>query len=78
MGRVSQSKILNDPDGATKVDTAYDTSGRVQTTSNPYRGTGNGSDSFTYDGVNRATSVTHSADSNTQLVFYGPDGHGWL
>jgi RHS repeat-associated protein len=71
LGRLLQSKILNDPDGTTKVDTAYDTSGRVLSVSNPYRSAGNGSDSFAYDGINRTTSVTHSADNNSQVAYYG-------
>ena len=70
MGRGTNSNIPNDPDGATSVDTSYDTSGRVVSVSNPYRATGNGSDTVVYDGINRPLSVTHT-DSNAQVTYYG-------
>jgi hypothetical protein len=70
MGRGTNSNIPNDPDGATSVDTSYDSSGRVVTVSNPYRATGNGSDTVAYDGINRPLSVTHT-DANTRVMYYG-------
>lgn len=70
MGRLTTSTIVNDPDGATLVDTTYDTSGRVSSVTNPRRTGSNGSDTVVLDGINRPLSVTH-ADSNIRSTYYG-------
>ncbi len=73
MGRVTRTTVVNDPDGATNVDKTYDTSGRVQTTSNPYRSVSDptyGLETSTFDGLNRVTQVSH-ADGNTVRTSYG-------
>jgi len=73
LGRVAQSKLVNDPQGATMVDTVYDTSGRVQSVSNPHRVSAEPTDGLEtpqYDGLDRTTRITH-ADTNFAQVFYG-------
>jgi RHS repeat-associated protein len=72
LGRVKRSVLVNDPDpgGATYVDTSYDGAGRVESVSNPYRGSSPGGDSFAYDGLDRPNSVTH-ADTNVAYTYYG-------
>jgi RHS repeat-associated protein len=73
LGRVSESTLVSDPEGATNVDTAYDSTGRVQSTSNPYRSTSDptyGLETPAYDGLGRVTTVTH-ADSNSSSAYYG-------
>lgn len=66
LGRVTRSTLLNDPQGATMVDAVYDSSGRIQSVSNPYRTTSDptyGLETPSYDGMNRTTRITH-ADGN--------------
>ncbi len=73
LGRVTQRKTVNDPDGATLVDTLYDGSGRVLSVSNPHRagpGPTDGLETPQYDGVDRTTRITH-ADGNFAQTFYG-------
>jgi YD repeat-containing protein len=73
LGRVTQSRMVNDPQGATMADAVYDSAGRVQSASNPYRTTGDptyGLETPSYDGMNRTTRITH-ADGNFAQAFYG-------
>jgi len=70
LGRVASSVTSSDPDGSTTVTTSFDTNGRVQSTSNPYRGTFNGSESYVYDGLGRVMQVTH-VDGHVSSVYYG-------
>jgi RHS repeat-associated protein len=75
LGRPVRSTLVNDPDpgGATLADTAYDTAGRVQSVSNPYRSTSDptyGFETPTYDGANRVTRITHQDQTSAQ-TFYG-------
>ena len=77
-GRPSNSTVVNDPSGATKVDTTFDSSDRAQTGSNPYRSTSDptyGIETSAYDGLNRSTQQTH-ADSNIAHTYYGADVSG--
>ena len=69
-GRVTSQRLVNDPDGETYVDTTYDSDGRMATVSNPYRGSSNGVETPSYDGLNRTTQVTH-ADNNVAKTSYG-------
>jgi YD repeat-containing protein len=70
LGRIISNRLVNDPDVETYVDTAYDSVGRIATLSNPYRGSQNGVNTFSYDGLNRTTQVQH-ADNNIAYVHYG-------
>jgi hypothetical protein len=69
--RPASNQLVNDPDGETKVDTTYDSSGRVKTISNPYRGSST-SDVTTlyYDGLDRVYEVEH-ADGDYAYTYHG-------
>jgi len=72
-GRPTSNVLVTDPDGQTTVAASYDTSGRIQSVTNPYRSTSDptyGSRSYSYDGMGRAIKVTHPDASITQ-TFYG-------
>jgi len=74
LGRMIAQSLVNDPQGATHADTAYDVMGRVLSQSNPYRTTLDstyGVETFAYDSLSRTTLVTHH-DGNTAQTFYGP------
>jgi RHS repeat-associated protein len=73
LGRLTHSYMVNDPGGQTTIDTTYDTSGRLASSSHPYRSTSDptyGLESPTYDGLNRITRTTHP-DSSFSQVLYG-------
>jgi len=70
LGRVTRTSLVNDPDGQTNVDNAYDSHGRIASVSNPYRGSPGGGDTYTYDALSRVTRVTH-ADTNHADASYG-------
>ena len=74
LGRVSGSKLLSDPDGATTTSsTTYDSNSRIQTSANPYRSTSDptyGVETLSYDGLNRVTQI-QDADSNVAKTYYG-------
>jgi RHS repeat-associated protein len=60
LGRVTQSQLTSDPQGTTYVDTTYDSVGRKQTVSNPYRSTSDptyGITTYNYDALNRVVQV---------------------
>lgn len=72
-GRPSTTILVNDPEGQTTSSTAYDSLGRVQKRSNPYRTTSDptyGFNTNAYDALNRVTSVTHQ-DNNVVSTYYG-------
>jgi RHS repeat-associated protein len=72
LGRVSETILVSDPDGAAKVGYSYDTSGRLLSVTNPYRSTSDptyGSDTSVYDGVDRDTSIKHSDNSVIKTSF---------
>jgi len=74
-GREVSKTLLSDPEGQTTTATVYDSLGRIQKKSNPYRSTGDptyGFDTRAYDALNRVTSVTH-ADNNVAYNYYGSD-----
>ena len=71
--RTLTKKLLSDPQGTVISKTIYDTSGRVQSQTNPYRTTSDptyGSTSFQYDGLNRITRTTLPGGNYTE-AFYG-------
>jgi RHS repeat-associated protein len=71
-GRVKQQQLTSDPAGTDTVDTAYDTNGRVSSISNPHRTGSNptdGTTSFVYDALGRATIQT-LPDANTIQAVY--------
>jgi RHS repeat-associated protein len=73
LGRSLHSYLKSDPEGQTEVDTAYDTDGRVQTVSHPYRSTSDGTyglETPAYDALNRVVKVTHP-DSTFSQTLYG-------
>ncbi len=73
LGRTSTQILVSDPDGSDTVATTYDSNGRVHTVSTPYRSTSSptdGLESYTYDGLDRKSTVTH-ADSQVASTYYG-------
>ena len=60
LGRVVQTQLTSDPEGAILVDTTYDALGRKATVSNPYRSTSEptyGVTTTNYDALSRVTQV---------------------
>jgi RHS repeat-associated protein len=73
LGRVTTQKLVNDPDGATSVVTQYDSNGRPQNISNPYRSTSDptyGLSTPTYDGIDRIAKLTEP-DGESLQKYYG-------
>jgi hypothetical protein len=73
LARMTSQILVNDPDGSTTVQTAYDTNGRVEDTSHPYRSTSDstyGLETPSYDGLNRTIQVLHQ-DGSKSLTYYG-------
>jgi RHS repeat-associated protein len=72
-GRVSTNTLENGPEGYESVVTYYDSNSRVQQVSNPYRSPSDptyGLDTYSYDGLDRVTQVTHQ-DGNSAHIYYG-------
>jgi len=69
LGRAQTRTVLNDPQGQAISDTSYDASGRVQSVTNPYRGTPGGSETYEYDFLNRRSSVAKAG--GTARTYYG-------
>ncbi|HKV78500.1 MAG TPA: RHS repeat-associated core domain-containing protein [Candidatus Sulfotelmatobacter sp.] len=77
LGRKVSELLVNDPGGETGVDTSYDSSGRVESTSHPY-GPLNPTkvyETYGYDMFDRTTSDTHP-DGQSQQTAYGPSVSG--
>jgi len=73
LGRILNGVLVSDPDGATTTTTQYDSSGRVNTVTNPSRVAGNPTDgvsSLAYDGLGRTT-VTLNPDGSQRRTYYG-------
>ncbi len=71
-GRPLTQILMNDPDGADTVTAAY-TNGKLSTITDAERATSSptdNTDSYTYDGLNRVTRVTHS-NGNSAYTYYG-------
>lgn len=75
LGRPTDGYLVSDPDGETTVATSYDSNDRVSQSDYPYRGTVNAYDQYTYDPVDRVTTVTH-ADSTSASIAYGASVSG--
>ena len=76
LGRLSTTKLVNDPDdpsNGTNGVISYDSHGRVSSVSNPYRTSSDptyGSTTFLYDGLDRKTQITE-ADGSPLYTYYG-------
>jgi RHS repeat-associated protein len=70
LGRLKFNILESDPDGATTVAMTYDNNGRVATVISPYRGSQNGVETPSYDGLDRTTQVKY-ADNNIAHTDYG-------
>ena len=74
LGRVITQTLPNDPDGADTATNTYDSvMGRTLSVSNPKRtgsGPTDGSDTYTYDGLGRVLTVTHSSGGVVH-TYYG-------
>ena len=66
LGRPSTRSLVSDPAGGDTTTTTYDSNGRVEKVAYP----GSASDTYSYDALNRVSSVTH-ADSNVAYTYYG-------
>jgi RHS repeat-associated protein len=77
LARLIEHAMMSDPCGVNQTDISYDTTSRRSNQTNPYCTSSNGSDTFTYDGVDRVTSTTHT-DGNATHAYYGADvsSHG--
>jgi len=74
-GRQSTGTLNSDPDGATSINTTYDSNGRIYTVSNPHRSASSptdGLETFGYDGLDRQLTGTH-ADNAVAKTYYGPN-----
>lgn len=81
LGRGLHSYLKSDPEGQTEVDIAYDTDGRVQTVSHPYRGTNDstyGLETPAYDALGRTTKLTHPDGTYTQTLYGSAIGSNGL
>jgi len=73
LGRVSSTVLASDPDGATTIGTTYDSLGRVETVTNPYRSTSDptyGIETYGYDVLNRNV-LTEHPDFSQLNSYYG-------
>jgi RHS repeat-associated protein len=73
LGRPETNTLESDPDGATSVVKTYDTNGRIQTVTNPYRSTSDptyGLDTYSYDAVGRVVKISHT-DGTSFSIYYG-------
>jgi len=72
LGRLQRKELTSDPSGTDYTDYTYDTSGRLYTVSNPYRGTSpNLVTTYNYDALSRNTTTTEADGSTQQLQYCG-------
>jgi RHS repeat-associated protein len=69
-GRLVQSALMSDPDGAVSREISYDTAGNLLTATNPHRSPTTLTTSNSYDAFYRPTRTVHPDGSVAQL-FYG-------
>ncbi len=72
LGRPITQSLINDPEGATSVTTAYDQLGRVKNSSHPARSTSSTTDGIetpTYDAVGRTIKMTHPDGTFSQTLY---------
>jgi RHS repeat-associated protein len=71
LGRTTSKILVSDPDGATTVNSAYDTNGRVLKVTNPYRSSQTVYwETYAYDGLDRKIQVTRT-DGSGAYTSYG-------
>jgi len=73
LGRLTTRELFSDPIGPVYVSTNYDSSGRVQSVSNPFRTTSDptyGLSSMYYDGLGRTIKIA-DPDGTSSQSFYG-------
>jgi RHS repeat-associated protein len=76
LGRTSQTQLNSDPQGVVKIDTTYDSLGRIATVKNPYRTTSDptyGVTSYVYDA--RGRRVQKTVGSTQTQYMYDLDGN---
>ncbi len=81
LGRNIHGYLKSDPEGQTEVDTAYDSDGRVRSTSHPYRSTSDGTyglETPTYDALGRTTKLTHPDGTYSQTLYGAAIGSSGL
>lgn len=71
LGRVQYAYLVNDPDGETTSEAAYDSNGRVQTFTYPYRSSASASETYAYDALDRVLSIAHSDNTQITTAFGG-------
>src|SRR6266481_5418938 len=72
LGRVISQLLVSDPDGQTTTSTVYDSNGRVQKVSNPFRSTSDATYGWTtptYDGLGRITQSLRQDGSISKTYF---------
>jgi RHS repeat-associated protein len=75
LGRSSESELTSDPSGTDYTVTTYDDEGRKATVTNPYRTTSDstyGITQYSYDALNRTTTVTKPDNSTVTTASCGP------
>lgn len=73
IGRLIQTQLTSDPQGADIIDRQYDGRDRLVQESNPHRsvpGSTDGAAGYQYDGLSRAFQITHYPDSSTVTTDY--------
>jgi RHS repeat-associated protein len=74
LGRVAETQLNSDPQGADYTDTTYDGLDHISTVTNPYRsGDTLYTTSYAYDGVGRVTQVTKQDNSVVTTQYCGSD-----
>ena len=74
LGRLTQTQLTSDPDGAVYTNTKYDSLGRVASVSNPYRFPSDGTSGvtrYTYDALSRKAVVSEPDGNTKQACFNG-------
>jgi RHS repeat-associated protein len=73
LGRETEHTLANDAPSSTSIVAVFDSTSRLQSTSNPYRSTSDptyGLTTYAYDGINRTTKTTY-ADASSDTRTYG-------
>ncbi|HEV2987795.1 MAG TPA: RHS repeat-associated core domain-containing protein [Candidatus Angelobacter sp.] len=70
LGRVVQSTLVSDPDGAVSSEMTYDPAGNLLTVANPHRGPKTVTSTNSYDSLYRPTQTVHP-DGSVSQIFYG-------
>jgi YD repeat-containing protein len=73
-GRLVQTQLTSDPDGADYADVTFDGFGTVKTRSNPHRASGSttdGTTGYTYDALGRTLRIVQPAGSDVDTIYSG-------